>query len=296
MARESSKPALGGEAEKVGRHYDQIWQMEAARLETWSGVEYGMTLRHLRRFVPDGATVAEIGVGVGHYSEHLARRGCTLHLVDVSQKLLDAAAARLRERGLDARIASITHGSATDLSFLPGAAMDVVLFLGPLYHLGELAKRKKALAEAARILKPGGLLFAAAINRLTYLRDMYRKIEMPGLDPALVENIQGLFRRELRAGKFPAEYLATGRLDPEHAPPIGYAHMTTLAEFRELFARDFDELLLAGMESFTSAALNSFSDKPAEDRELWLDLVEKTNTTPEGLGYSDHWLFVGRKK
>jgi SAM-dependent methyltransferase len=296
MSQESAKPVLRGEAGKVGRHYDQMWQIEAARLETWSGVEYGMTLRYLQRFVPDGATVAEIGVGVGHYSEHLARRGCTLHLVDVSQKLLDSAAARLRERGLSARVASVTRASATDLGFLPSDAMDAVLLLGPLYHLREPAERRQATAEAARILKAGGLLFAAAINRLTYLRDMYRRLDMPGLDPALVENIQGLFRRELRDGKFPAEYLATGRLDPEHAPPLGYAHVTTLTEFRELFARDFEELLLAGMESFTSPALNTFSEKAPEDRELWLDLVEKTNTTPEGQGYSDHWLFVGRQR
>jgi hypothetical protein len=34
---------------------------------------------------------------------------------------------------------------------------------------------------------------------------------------------------------------------------------------------------------------------PAEQGELWLDLVEQTGTTPEGLGASDHFLFVGRK-
>src|SRR5512138_2587419 len=98
-----SKSALEAHAENVGRHYDLIWQMEAARLEKWSPVEYGMMLRYLHRYVPEGAAVAELGVGVGHYSEALAQRGCTLHLLDVSERLLQAAEARLRERGLGAR-------------------------------------------------------------------------------------------------------------------------------------------------------------------------------------------------
>ena len=40
-------------------------------------------------------------------------------------------------------------------------------------------------------------------------------------------------------------------VDPEHVPPLGYAHLTTEAEFRALFAAYFTELLLAGVESFT---------------------------------------------
>jgi ubiquinone/menaquinone biosynthesis C-methylase UbiE len=295
MAGESKKPALAGDADKVGRHYDKICELEVSRLETWSPVEYGITLRYLKRYVPDGVVVAEVGVGAGHYSESLARRGCTLHLVDVSQRLLAVAASRLNATGLLDRVASATHGSATDMSFLVSGTMDAVLFLGPLYHLRELAERQSAVAEAARILKAGGILFAAGINRLSYLRDMFRPLEIASMQE-LVEEIQTLFRREMHEGKFPAEYLATGCLDPKHAPPIGWAHMTNVAEFRSLFVPGFEELTLVGLESFTSPAPDHLSRIPAEDRELWLDLVEKTGATTEGLAYSDHFLFIGRRK
>ena len=76
MSDEAKKPALAGDADKVGRHYDKICELEVSRLETWSPVEYGITLRYLKRYVPDSIVVAEIGVGGGHYSESLARRGC----------------------------------------------------------------------------------------------------------------------------------------------------------------------------------------------------------------------------
>lgn len=295
MVDKSTASSLTGDPERVGRHYDEIFELEVSRLETWSPVEFAITMRYLKRYVPDGAKVAEIGVGGGHYSEYLARRNCTLHLVDVSQRLLAVATARLRDRGLLNQMASAIHGSATNMDFLPSKAMDVVLFLGPLYHLLELEERRAAVAEAARVLKAGGVLFAVGINRLSYLRDMFRPLAIAGMEEVVGE-IQALFRREMHEGKFSAEYLEAGRLDPKHAPPIGYAHMTTADEFRRLFVRDFEQLALVGLESFTSPATDHLNRVPAEDRELWLDLVEKTGATPEGLGYSDHFLFIGRRK
>src|SRR5215470_1970544 len=45
-----------------------------------------------------------------------------------------------------------------------GASVPVVLLLGPLYHLTEREDRLQALRQAHRVLEPGGLLFAAAVD------------------------------------------------------------------------------------------------------------------------------------
>ncbi len=76
---------------RVGREYDAL-DDENVRLDTGSAIESAITTRYLRRYVPDGATVV--------YSELLAWRGCHVHLADVSQRLLDAAASRLEAAGL----------------------------------------------------------------------------------------------------------------------------------------------------------------------------------------------------
>jgi SAM-dependent methyltransferase len=55
-------------------------------------------------------------------------------------------------------------GDARELTFNDGVA-DGVLLLGPLYHLTERADRLRALHEANRVLRPGGVMFAAAISR-----------------------------------------------------------------------------------------------------------------------------------
>jgi len=158
--------------DSIGREYDT--NREETRLERDDPIEYAITLRYLRRHVPDRATIADIGVGGGQYSEALARRDCRVHLADVSQHLLNVAAARIEAAGLGRQIASIQRASATDLSHLEEGCCDVVLLLGPLYHLITPEERDLAIAEADRLLHPGGLVFAAGINRLTCLRDVVR--------------------------------------------------------------------------------------------------------------------------
>src|SRR5579864_315878 len=73
---------------------------EMVRLEKYAPIEYAITRRYLLRYIPEGATVADIGVGVGHYSELLASRGSNVHLVDVASRLLIAAQERLTKAGL----------------------------------------------------------------------------------------------------------------------------------------------------------------------------------------------------
>jgi S-adenosylmethionine-dependent methyltransferase len=266
--------------EFTAEHYNQpAFEVEAKRLTELCPVEFAMTKRMLDRWIPDGASIAEIGVGVGHYSEHLATRGCRIHLIDISQRLLNAAVERLQRSGLGARIAGVNRLSATDLTTIDGDEFDAVLLLGPLYHLRQLPDRERAVAESARVLKTGGLLYAAGINRLPYLRELFR--ERPG---TVVE------RRD-----FHRQFLRDGNLDPDRVPTLGFAHLTTVQEFRELFADAFEPVMLLGVESFTSAWQPVLHTLPADQTQAWLDLVEQTGVTPEGLGQADHFLFVGRK-
>ena len=56
---------------------------------------------------------------------------------------------------------SIRQGNAMDLSFCEDETYDVTLLLGPMYHLFTEAEQKQALAEAIRVTKKGGVIFAA---------------------------------------------------------------------------------------------------------------------------------------
>ena len=56
-------------------------------------------------------------------------------------------------------------------------SVDIVLLLGPLYHLIEREERLLALSEARRVLRPGGLVFAAAISRFAALFDLLVRLD-----------------------------------------------------------------------------------------------------------------------
>jgi ubiquinone/menaquinone biosynthesis C-methylase UbiE len=160
------------EESNVARHYSETaFEAEQRRLPQDCPVELAVTCRWLGRVAKAGDVAAEIGLGGGHYTEMLARVGCRLHLVDISARLLDAAAEKLRQTGLEDRVAGRYHLSDARLEGLPSESVDLALLMGPLYHLQSLAEHQRRVQESARILKRGGTLFAAGINRLSYLRD-----------------------------------------------------------------------------------------------------------------------------
>lgn len=117
----------------------------------------------IQRHAPEApATVVDVGGAAGAYAIWLAEAGYTVHLVDAVPRLV--AEARRRTAALSHPLASCQVGDARALEFADGFA-GIILLLGPLYHLTDAADRARALREAARVLKPGGMVFAAAISR-----------------------------------------------------------------------------------------------------------------------------------
>jgi S-adenosylmethionine-dependent methyltransferase len=153
----------------------------------------------------------------------------------------------------------------------------VVLMLGPLYHLVSLEERQQAIREATRVLKPGGLLYAAGINRLAFLRDSFQSRPETGRARYAV-------RRTL---------YETGQFDADAF--LNYSYLTSIEEFRQLFAGQFDEVMFVGVESFVGPNRQVMAQLSDDDAEAWIDLVELTGTTPEGIGASDHFLYIGRR-
>ena len=147
--------------DEAGRLDVEYFALERARTRELIG-------RHLP---PPPGVVLDVGGAAGAYSYWLAEAGYTVHLLDPVQKHVrqatDAAARHAKP------LASIRRGDARELPF-GDASADAVLMLGPLYHLVERADRERALREAARVLRPGGFLFAAAISRFASFVDGLR--------------------------------------------------------------------------------------------------------------------------
>jgi SAM-dependent methyltransferase len=156
---------------------------EPSRLTAGLGLLEGERTRELlQRFLPPPpARVLDVGGAAGTYAFWLAAQGYAVHLIDATPRLVEAALRR--NDTAEHKLARVTLGDARELPEADGAA-DAVLVLGPLYHLTEHHDRLRALGEARRVARPGGVLAASAVCRFAAVLDGLAF--HPGLDPALV--------------------------------------------------------------------------------------------------------------
>ena len=152
--------------EDIRRYYEL--GLERDRLtQGHSRVEFERTKELLTRFLPrPPARVLDVGGGPGTYAAWLADRGYDVRLVDAMPLHVEQAMELAGKRF------SAVVGDARTLDEADGS-WDAVLLLGPLYHLVDRADRVAALREARRVLRPGGVLVAAAISRFASLIDCF---------------------------------------------------------------------------------------------------------------------------
>jgi SAM-dependent methyltransferase len=109
----------------------------------------------LRRLVrPEGKDVVDIGCGDGALVRELARLGARVYGIEISESRLAAAVAN--DGGTGARY---LVGRAQELP-LPDASVDAAIFMCTLHHVPP-ADLIRSLREAARVLRPGGLVYVA---------------------------------------------------------------------------------------------------------------------------------------
>jgi SAM-dependent methyltransferase len=138
---------------------------ELDRLASREGkLEFERAKQLILRFLGSSSTVADVGGGVGRYAEWLVENGHRVELVDPVPLHVKLA----RERAGEPPSFGVRLGDARALPFA-AASFDAVLLFGPLYHLCDERARSVALREAARICRPGGLVFAIAISRFAPL-------------------------------------------------------------------------------------------------------------------------------
>jgi ubiquinone/menaquinone biosynthesis C-methylase UbiE len=255
---------------------------EETRLERGLSQLEAIRTRELieRHAPPAPATVLDVGGAAGAYAGWLAEMGYEVHLVDAVPRLVDEA--RARSASLSRPIASCEVGDARSL-IQPDASVDVVLLLGPLYHLTISSDRARALAEAARVLRPGGVLFAAAISRWASILD------------ALVYDLfadpffEGQVEREVSDGQH--------RNPEQHAGFFTTAYFHRPEELREeVTAAGFQMVALCGIEG-PARMLADFDERWSDPRRRgdMLRVARLLESEPALLGLSPHLLAVARK-
>lgn len=226
------------------------------------------------------ATVLDVGGAAGAYALWLADSGYTVHLVDAVPRLVSEAERRSAVRSRP--LASCRVGDARALDFGDESA-DIVLLLGPLYHLTEAGDRARALSEARRVLKRGGRLFAAGISRWASALD--------GLSRDLLQDSRftAIVERDVREGQ---HRNPTGRLD--YFTTAYFHHPDELRAEVSASGLSFEGLYgLEGPGWFLPDIEARVAD-PRRRADL-LQVARLLEAEPSVIGISAHLLAVARK-
>ncbi|MDY3286228.1 MAG: class I SAM-dependent methyltransferase [Eubacteriales bacterium] len=264
--------------ETVRAFYDANVEAEWNRIADQP--EFLLTARFLDRYVKKGDRVLDIGGGPGRYSLYLAEKGCEVTLFDLSEENVRFAAREAAVRGLTLRTVC---GDAREADRLVAeGGFDCVLLMGPLYHLLEEADREAAVRAACRLLKPGGVLFAAFISM--YGGMIYMTREAPEIvlsdHPAEIE-----FRKALLAGESFAGDAFTKAffIQPREILPF-------MARF------PLEKLHLFGQEGIMAPNTDKISASAPEVVRALTDVSETLCEREELLSWAEHLMYVGRKK
>lgn len=263
---------------QIEQYYDAEAAREAVRLDRHR-IEYAITRRALREHLPTPpAKIADVGSGPGRYAVALAGEGYHVTLVDLSAPMLALAREVAATAGVE--FSAYIHANALDLSALSGQSFDAVLLLGPLYHLLSLKDRERALIESRRLLRGGGLIFAAFITRYSPFRDAARR------DPMAVIREPELLRTVLTTGQHHSS--SNGRFTHAY-----FAHPSEITPLME--ASGFTSLGLLACEGIVSGIDEQVNRLEGDAWDIWVDLNYQLAPDPSTHGSAYHLLYVGQK-
>ena len=266
--------------EEIESHYRQT--KEAERLSNGRGELERLRTQLIlaRNLPPPPATIFDVGGAAGVYAFPLAQQGYEVHLIDPVELHLEQARSYARASGIELK--SITQGDARRLE-IPAATADAILLLGPLYHLVERGDRLRALIESYRILKPQGVLFAAAISRFASLIDGFAS---------------GFFNRpEFR------QIVAADLESGQHRNPTKNPFYFTTAYFhrpedlaKEVHDAGFDDVQTLGIEgpTWSAAQFPNFWNDPSQRQSL-MEFLALIEGEPSVKGASTHLMAVAHR-
>jgi SAM-dependent methyltransferase len=259
-----------GEGKEEQRLTASLGRLE--RIRTWEIME--------RYLPPAPSRLLDVGGGTGVYALPLAGRGYQVHLIDPVP--LHVERARALSRSSEAPLVSADVGDARKLD-VSDASFDVVLLFGPLYHLTDRRDRVNALAEARRVLVPGGLLLSAYISRFASACD-------------------GIQEGALRDATF-SEIVDRDLTDGIHQNPTNRVEWFTTSYFHrpedirpeiEEAGLRFDNLIAVEGPGWMNQDLDTWLDDEAARQRL-LHVLRRLETEPNLIGASAHMVAVAHR-
>lgn len=148
---------------KVKEKYQDAGEEKRAAQSRYSGLEFHYTKKHISEYINQNTKVVELGCGTGYYAMHFSDKCKEYVGVDITPQNIALFNEKVKAQGL--RNVKGLIGDATNLSNISDNYFDVVLCLGPLYHLPP-DERELVFAECRRICKNNGIVVFSYISKI----------------------------------------------------------------------------------------------------------------------------------
>ena len=250
-------------------HYTNNYIEEDRFVNKGKRLEFITTMHYIQMFAPKGCKILEIGAATGAYSISLAKMGYNVTAVELVERNLQV----MKQRAEGIENITCLQGDALDLSRFEDNSFDIVLNLGPMYHLFNKEDQMKAIAETLRVCKTSGTAMFAFIPS-------YQTIWYVGIKNNSMKEVEKQLTEAGELKLSPETLFATYEIE----------------DFKSQFNKANTTLLkLVSTDSVGPLLTDRFEQVSDEDYENFVKWHLKTCEKPEILGTTCHVLYICKK-
>ena len=146
----------------VVENYENYREEDRLTTNNARRIEFVNTVKILDEHIKEKSKILDCAAGTGVYAFYFAEQGHDVTATDITPRHIDIIDKQLSNKPYSINTAVL---DATDLSVFDNGSFDVVLNMGPFYHLITEEQRNKCIDECIRVLKKNGILVTAYIPR-----------------------------------------------------------------------------------------------------------------------------------
>lgn len=241
-------------------------------------IEFITSISVLDKYIPKDSKILDVAAGTGVYAFYYAEKGHAVFAADITPKHVDIILDKVKAQSKPLNIKAAVN-DATDLSMFNEEEYDAILCLGPIYHLLDEADRKKCISECLRVLKPGGILAIAYVNRYYML-------------PHLVSRDKK-FSKDSIMKKILLQSCANAADEDSYWTDAYYSTPEEMEQLAENFNVEIiDHVATDGLSPMLRDMVDGMDE---QEYKVWTDYHMMTCREKSIMGISNHGLLICRK-
>ncbi len=257
--------------EILNKFYNEICDEDTRLDQKHRKLEFLTTDRYVQKYLKPNCRILEVGAGTGRYSLYYASQGYKVNSIEYVQHNLDV----LKSKITDNMNIVAEQGDAIDLSRFEDNIFDIVLVLGPLYHLYTEEEINKYINEAKRVCKNNGIMMFA------YLPN----------DSIMIS--WALLKGHLKFGYDNKRFDQNFKIISEPSEIMRAFYIDELEKIMN--SNNIEKINNISTSGVAPHFRNIIDNLSEEEFEIWKNYHFSSCERKEVQGYSTHMLYIGKK-